>query len=498
MKLFSSQQIQEWDKYTIAHEPISSYNLMERAVQRLFEQLLAHHNVKNKTIHIFCGTGNNGGDGLALARYLKLSEANVFVIYVGDLSKATPDNYQNYTLLETYQIPVVTFEQVDTLPNPDYIIDALLGTGLNRSVELTSLLGKAIEYINQSKAYTISIDIPSGLKGEDNRDNTGVWVKCQEVYSFQQPKIVFFLKEWAKEIERIYVVDIGLSQEYYQKVDTNYFSLDKDTFELHFKPRVKFSYKNSYGHALLVGGLYDKTGAGILAAKAAYRSGCGLLTVMSNAKHQMAFNVAIPEAMFCSMQSFLEQAHKSEYLQKFNAIGIGHGLGKRPKSLKLLESIFKHYSGRCVIDADAINLLAKNPQLWEYIEGKEVVLTPHIREAERLLQDEYPDSLSRIEACQVLAMQKGCTIVLKDTITTLIFSDGTVYFSDNGCPGMAKGGTGDVLTGILTSLLAQPYLTKSAVIVGVYAHSIAAQKALCNYSNTALMPSDIINNLFSG
>ncbi|MCS7075393.1 MAG: NAD(P)H-hydrate dehydratase [Bacteroidia bacterium] len=496
MKLFTAKQIQEWDKYTINHEPISSYHLMERAVQRLYDQLCINHDVTYKTVHLFCGTGNNGGDGLALARYLKKHSANVYVIYVGDITQASPDNYQNYQLLQKQNIPIYTLEQVDTLPQPDYIIDALLGTGLNRSVNSQSLLAKCIHHINQSGAYIISIDIPSGLMSEDNRQNLGVWVKCHEVYSFQQPKIVFFLKEWAKEIQSWHVVDIGLSQEYYTQTSTNYFCLNHGVFQTHFKHRTKFSHKGNYGHALLIGGLDDKTGAGILAAKAAYRSGCGLLTVMSNRRHQTAFNVAIPEAMFCSTKIFSKQTDKANYLQKFDAVGIGHGLGIKKSSLTLLESVLSHYSGPFVIDADGINLLAKNSHLWGFLEGKKVVLTPHIQEAERLLQNTYSDSLSRIEACKGFAMKKECDIVLKDAITTLIFSDGTIYFSDNGCSGMAKGGSGDILTGILTSTLAQSYAIKSAVIVSVYGHGVAAQKALQQYSNTSLTPSDIINTLF--
>ncbi len=496
MKIFTAKQIQEWDKYTIEHEPISSYNLMERAVKNLYALLKTHYDFTGKAVQIWCGSGNNGGDGLVLARYLKQDGFNVSIIYVGNPEKASSDNQKNFQIVKNIDIPIYFYPSTEYLPCSDYIIDALLGTGLNRSVEPDTSIGKAIQCINSAQSYIISIDIPSGLMSEDNRQNTGVWTKANAVYSFQQPKKVFFLKEWIQHIQEWHIVDIGLSKQYYQDTQTNYYALTKQVFEECFKPRKKFSHKGTYGHVLLVGGLWDKTGAGILAAKAAYRSGCGLLTVMSNQKHQIAVNIAIPEAMFFALKKFVKLQDKLHFLEKFNSIGIGHGLGTGIKSLKLLNNIIQSYHKRIIIDADGITLLAHNPYLWEHLQGKEVILTPHVREVERLLHTTFQDSLSRIEACQRLTREKQCTIVLKDTITTIIFPDDTIYFSDNGCAGMAKGGTGDVLTGVLTSILAQNYTVKEAILAGVYAHSIAAKKALFMFSNTALTPSDIIQNLF--
>lgn len=496
MKLFTAKQIQEWDTYTIQHEPISSYDLMERAVKNLYAQLKKDYDFTQKTVQIWCGSGNNGGDGLALARYLKQNTDKVHIVYVGEAQKASTDNQQNFEIAKNTGIPIHFYPNIEYIPDADYMVDALLGTGLNRSVHADSLLGSAIKHINQSGKYVISIDVPSGLMSEDNRKNDGVWIKANAVYSFQQPKIVFFLKEWAKDIEKWHIVDIGLSQKYYQDTETKYYVLNEAVFKECFKPRTKFSHKGTYGHALLVGGLKDKTGAGILAAKAAYRSGCGLLTVMSNTKNQTAFNVAVPEAMFYYVSKFSKMEEKSLFLDKFDSIGIGHGLGTGKKSIHLFFNIITHYHKRIVIDADGITLLSQNPELWEYLQGKEITLTPHIKEAERLLGNSFSDSLSRIEACIAFAHEKQCNIVLKDTVTTLIFTDGTVYFSDNGCPGMAKGGTGDVLTGILTSAIAQDYTIKEAVLTAVYAHSVAAKKALSVYSDTALTPSDLVLHLY--
>jgi len=497
MKLFTAKQIQEWDAYTVQNEPISSYNLMERAVTNLYAQLKKHHDLKNKTVQIFCGSGNNGGDGLALARYLMWDNISVSVIYAGDIQNASPDNQKNYQIVQGMGIPIHSIEHIQNLPSCDYVVDALLGTGLNRSVEVNSTLGKAIEYINQEKSYVISIDIPSGLMSEDNRKNEGVWVKSDAVYSFQQPKIAYFLKEWAKHIGDVHIVDIGLHKEYYQNTETKYYALTEQVFQSCFKSRIKFSHKGTYGHCLLVGGFWNITGAGILAAKAAYRSGCGRLTVLSNQGNQFAFNVSVPEAMFCASKKFIELKNKPDFLQKFDSIGIGHGLGTNEKSMNLFVEIIQNYSKRMVIDADGITLLANNTDLWKHLQGKEVVLTPHIGEAERLLQHTFSNSLDRLEACQEFAKEKQSIIVLKDTITSIIFPDSRIYFSDNGCAGMAKGGTGDVLTGVISSLLAQKYNVQDAVLTGVYAHGAAAKKALANSSNTALMASDIIYHLFS-
>lgn len=496
MKIFSAKQIQEWDKYTIEQEPVSSYNLMQRAVKNLYAQLKLHHDFTNKPVQVFCGSGNNGGDGLLLACYLKQDTNSLSVVYAGNIQKASPDNQKALGAVREAGISVYFYPDIKYLSSPDYLIDALLGTGLNRSVEPSSDLGKAIQHINQTNGYILSIDIPSGLMSEDNRHNTGVWVKANTVYSFQQPKKVFFLKEWIQNTEQWHIVDIGLSGQYYQNTETPYYVLTEQVFRECFKPRKKFSHKGTYGHALLAGGLWDKTGAGILAARAAYRSGCGLLTVMSNTKNQTTFNVAIPETMFCSTKKFMELKDKSVFLEKFNCIGIGHGLGTETKSLKVFEAVIENYYKRLVIDADGITLLAHNPYLWKYLENKEVVLTPHIREAERLLGSAFEDSLSRTEACQGFVSEKNCTIVLKDTITTILFPDNTVYFSDNGCAGMAKGGTGDVLTGVLTGIMAQNYTVKEALLTGVYAHSIAAKKALSVFSDTSLTPSDTIFHLF--
>lgn len=493
MKVFSVPQIQACDKFTIENEPIVSVDLMERAASRLFEFIVKHYSV-NDVFVIFAGSGNNGGDALALARMLFLSNyknLSVVTVNIGARSADAQINFQK--LHNIKQIPVIELNSGDDFPkieNQTIVIDGIFGSGLNRPV--SGYWGRLISYINTNATAIIAIDIPSGLFVENNTENNGSIIQADITLSFQFPKLAFFFAENNQFVGDWKVLDIGLHPDFIEKEFTPWQYILPAMVKALLKCRSKFAHKGTYGHALLVAGSYQMTGAAVLASRACLRSGVGLLTTHVPQSAYEIMQTAVPEAMLCIDESELEYC-EAKNLEKYTAIGVGPGIGRKPSRQKYLFQLLNNVKVPVVIDADALNILAAHPNGLQKIPAQ-AILTPHPGEFDRLTHA-HKTAYERLLTQQKTAKNIKAIIVLKGAYTSVAMPDGMVYFNATGNPGMATAGSGDVLTGIILSLLAQGYQPKNAALLAVFLHGLAGDFAQKKYGQQALIASDIINNL---
>jgi ADP-dependent NAD(P)H-hydrate dehydratase / NAD(P)H-hydrate epimerase len=493
MKLFSAEEIRAWDQYTIQQEPISSINLMERAAGKCVDWL-ERNNYTDKPFHIFCGKGNNGGDGLAIARMLSERNQSVTVHILEFGHKGTDDFQAN--LARLHQSPDITIRFVQTeenfheLNSEDLVIDALFGSGLNRGLE--GVTAGLVNHINQSGCKVISIDIPSGMF-TDHSSKGNVVIKASHTLSFQCYKLAFLVAENSDFIGEVHILDIGLHPGYYKSVSSKYELTDKEIIHSIYKPRNRFSHKGNFGHALIIAGSYGKIGAAVLASKACLRSGVGLLSCHIPKCGYNILQTALPEAMLMTdfNSSFITKIEDD--LSKYKAIGIGPGIGTASETKLMLKQVFDIYKNPVVLDADALNNMATQKDLFGHIPPGSI-LTPHPKEFERLFGEPAND-FKKIELALQKAKDLNVVIVLKGHHTLITTPDGKAFFNSTGNAGMATGGSGDVLTGILTGLLAQGYTSANAAILGVYLHGFAGDIAAERLSIEAMMAGDIIENL---
>lgn len=487
MKIFNSVQIKNWDIATLQDQNISSFELTERAATACFSWLLLNCLTQN-AFQIFCGKGNNGGDGLALARILIKNNIPVSV-YILETGKSGKASFQeNLTLLHglTSSIhfiqPGIRFPVFNT---GDVIIDALFGTGLNKPVE--GIAAELINYINENARTIVAIDIPSGLFA-DKSSLSNTRISATHTCSFQNYKFAFFFAENSSSIGKIHLLDIGLSHQFTITENAIYELLDKEIIQGIIKPRNPFTHKGNYGHAALLAGSVGMMGAAVLAAKACLASGTGKLTCFIPACGLPVMQITTPEAM-CKVSGgeFLE---KYLQLESFTAIGIGPGLAVHEKTAGILKKIFSEQKAPLLLDADALNLIAADEILLQNIPANSII-TPHPKEFERL----FGKTANDIEMLE-LAIKKAAThtiyIVLKGHHTAIITPLGKVYFNNTGNAGMAKGGMGDVLTGIITGLMGRNYPLPEAAILGVYLHGVAGDIAAEMFSQEAMQSSQLI------
>jgi NAD(P)H-hydrate epimerase len=493
MKIFSAEQIKAWDEYTIREEPISSEQLMERAAGRCFAWLMAQY-PDQSCFTICCGKGNNGGDGLVIARLLAAQGKTVSVYVLEFGFRGTSDFQLNLSRLHAFSQVTIRFVQaVDQLPVFDTatpVIDALYGTGLNRGLE--GLSAAFVERINASGCVCISIDLPSGLFADRSSLSHPV-VKATHTLCLQSYKLAMLLAENHSYLGQVHLLSIGLHPGFYEHSHTAIeLQLLEDVKLL--KPfRASIAHKGNFGHALLLCGQLGKMGAAVLAAKGALRSGLGLLSCQVPAAGLTILQTAVPEAMCLvdTSQDIISQLPES--LSVFQSIGIGPGLGTHPQTATVVETILASYTRPIVIDADALNCIAMHPALLHKI-PKGSVLTPHPKEFARLFGESAND-FERLRKAIDNAGRYQFYIVLKGHYTQIACPDGALFFNGSGNAGMATGGMGDVLTGIITGLLAQPIPVQQAVRLGVYLHGLAGNLAARTVSEPALLPSDLIDHL---
>jgi len=493
MKLFTTEQIRAWDQYTIQHEPIASVDLMERAGMNITDAILIQYPFQDQ-FAIFCGPGNNGGDGLVIARLLHERNKQVEVWLVNPNNKFSQDATINLQRLPS-SIPIHSFSELQTITlSPDTcIIDAIFGSGIRQ--EPDGLFAACIEQLNKLPNLKIAVDIPSGLSGEDNshlKNNPAV-VHAHHTMAIQQPRLSFFMAENEKFIGNWSVVDIGLHHTYYQNTTTPYELCDKSLISGIHKARHRFSHKGTYGHALIAAGSLGKTGAAVLSARACMRSGVGLLSVYIPKHSNPILQTAVPEAMTLLSESEEHLDGRIRNTEKYAAIGIGPGIGMHADTISVMKQLIHDYPLPIVFDADALNILAEHKTWLEFLpQGS--ILTPHPGEFDRLF-GKHTKGYDRLLTQTAMSKRYGLYIVLKGAYTSVSTPGGNVYFNSTGNPGMATGGSGDVLTGILSGLLAQGYTPLETCLLGTYIHGLAGDLALQDQSHESLIASDMINHL---
>ena len=493
MKFFTTTQIRQLDQYTIEHEPISSVDLMERAANALCSSFKGVFST-NVPVCIIAGQGNNGGDALALARLLLKSHyrVSVYLIHSGSLSpdcevnrkrlvSAYPSSLKD--LNEEFSAPGITEDTI--------LVDGLFGSGLSRP--LTGVYGQAVTWMNQSNHPIVSIDIPSGLSGEENKlSDKSVIVKANNTLSLQFPKLAFLLAENAQYVGKLEVLDIGLHPEAIDRTTSDLFFLEEKDIAPLLKDRTKFSHKGTFGHALIVAGSKGMAGASVLSALAALRSGAGLVTVHGPADNRTIVQTSIPEVIFKSDTAGEIISH-IDSPELYSAIAIGPGIGTHPVTSGMLHEFLIKINNPCVIDADALNIISKQKDLLQHI-PKNSIISPHPKEFERLF-GECNSSYERMLKAQKASKIYGIIIILKGANTLIAIPTGKLYFNSTGNSGMATAGSGDVLTGILVGLLAQGYSPEEAALTGVFLHGRAGDLALGHESKESLLAGDIISCL---
>ena len=496
MKIFSSSQIKLLDIFTIQNEPVKSVELMERAAHKLFEWIITRFERPAHFI-IFIGPGNNGGDGLALARLLAESRYDIEIQYVSFTDKVSEDWNINFNLMkELKSIKFNTLSSMDQFPlicANDIIVDAIFGSGLTRPVD--GLTGEVIKKINSSGNKVISIDIPSGLFSEDNSNNSQEHIiKANHTLSFQFPKLSFLFPENDSFIGEWHILPIGLHPAGIRDTLTQYYFIDEKEVNPLLKHRNKFDHKGKFGHGLLIAGSKGKMGAAVLSAKAALRTGIGLITCHVPADGGNIIHSSVAEAMVDSDENNKLITSLPE-LSSFNSIGIGPGIGTDDATGKVLFNLLAICKIPLVIDADAINILGLNKE-WLSTLPAGSILTPHPKEFERIA-GASSNSYERLFKQISFSEKHNCIIVLKGAFTSVSLPDGKVFFNSTGNPGMATAGSGDVLTGMILSLLAQSYSPENAAITAVFLHGLAGDIASDKSCYESIIASDIIENIGS-
>ncbi len=494
MKIFSSKQIAEIDAYTITNEPIASIDLMERASLKLFEWIFEQYTLQQK-FKIFAGPGNNGGDGLALARMLAEAKFEVEVYLIKVSKELSPDCQINLERLNNLShVSISEITKVDDFPSiseKSVVIDALFGSGLSRP--LSGFAKDLVKMINDSKAEVVTIDIPSGLFGEDNSSNDLTnCIHADYTLSFQFPKLSFLFPENAECVGAWEILPIGLHPGIVENLPSPYQLMNESYIRGLLKIRSRFSHKGAYGHGLLISGSYGKMGAAILASKASLRSGVGLLTTHIPRLGYEIMQTAVPESMVSIDRSDIIFTEYPE-LENFDAIGIGPGIDTKCNSIRALEELIEECDKPMVLDADALNIIGANKEL-NVLLPKGTILTPHMKEFERIL-GKSNGAFDRNEKQRAFSQEQSVVMVLKGAYTAITDENGRCYFNPTGNPGMATAGSGDVLTGIILSLLAQGYSSLQAALIGVYVHGLAGDLAAEEIGQDALIASDIVNFL---
>lgn len=492
MKIFSAKQVRDIDEYTIKHQPIESIELMENAARVFFKWFVDKINYnRHKKITVICGQGNNGGDGLAVARMLHLDGFNVRTrVIEGDGGSSLDFRSNLYKLqqLDGVRLSILNEDTPLDLEIGDYLIDALFGSGLSR--ELGDFYQTVITQINYADTKVFSIDIPSGLFADQVTKKNCVC--SDETLSFEFPKLAFMFPENADKVRNWDSLTIGLDLTKIANSTTKNFYVDQELAKQLVKGRNKFDHKGNFGHAQLIVGSKGMMGAAVLSAQACLRSGVGLLSLQIPEVGYNIMQTTVPEAMVNHVD---EGSHISSMILdgKYDALGIGPGLGQHQDTLTALENLIEECEKPLVLDADALNLIATKKTLLEKIPSGSI-LTPHVKEFERLFGATSND-FDRHRLLQLCADKYDIYIILKGAHSCTATPEGESYFNSTGNHGMATAGSGDVLTGVITSLLAQGYDSKSASILGVYAHGLAGDLAAKKLGHSGLIASDIVSNL---
>ena len=491
MKIFPTSAIRQLDAYTIEHEPIASVDLMERAARALTDAITERWSDTDTPFTFFAGPGNNGGDALAVARLMAGEGYRPEVFLFSPQGKLSEDCATNLERLR--KVEGVTLHEISTqfappvLTAAHVVVDGLFGSGLNKP--LGGGFAAVVKYINASPARVVAIDVPSGLMGEDNTYNIAAHiVRADLTLSLQLPKLAFLFAENETYVGEWRLLDIGLSGKAIEETDTDFELAEDDEVASLLRSRGRFAHKGHFGRALLIAGSQGMAGASILSARGCLRSGVGLLTVHVPFCNNFMVQSSVPEAMTdldYNETRFSEPTDTDDY----QAIGVGPGLGRDPQTADAVLEQIRTCQTPMVIDADALNALGEHrPALNNLPEGS--ILTPHPKELERLV-GKCRNSYERLVKARELAQNADVHIVLKGAYTAVISPSGRCWFNTTGNPGMATGGSGDVLTGVLVALLAQGYEPWTAARLGVFAHGLAGDIAARKQGRMGMTAGDI-------
>jgi len=496
MKILSTTQTREADAYTIEHEPILSIDLMERASKTFVDWFVEKFpKTKFEMVSVVCGKGNNGGDGLAIARLLEERGYDIAIFILNLTDKVTEDFKTNLERVEQLQglnkLVIKEITSVEDMPvfgGEEILIDAILGSGLSRPIE--GELAEILNFLNECENTVVAVDIPTGVFTDS--PTTGACIEADYTFAFEFPKLAFLFPENFHFVGDFVCKPIGLDRRYIAAADSPYYYITSDIVKRIYKERDKFAHKGVFGHALLIMGSYGKMGAAILATRACLRAGVGLVTVHVPICGYEVMQTAVPEAMV-SLDEDRFIFTKVYDLPKYSTIAIGCGLSTKNRTRNALCYMLKHMSSPTVLDADALNILGQSPDWFEYI-PKNSILTPHPKEFERMFGKAY-DNFERNELQRQKAQEFGVYIILKGANTCIATPEGDCYFNSTGNPGMGTAGSGDVLTGILAGLLAQEYNPLEACILGVYIHGLAGDIAAEIESEESLTAGDLVSYL---
>ncbi|WP_299520863.1 NAD(P)H-hydrate dehydratase [Winogradskyella sp.] len=495
MKIFSKAQIYEGDRLTTERQNITSTDLMERAGTQIFNWIHMRMQGAQVPIHVFCGIGNNGGDGLVLARHLITHGYNVITYIVNCSDKRSKDFLINYDRIKTVtkEWPKMLSCGGDysdiVIEEKDIIVDAIFGIGLNRPPN--DWVQKLFQFWRASKAFILAVDIPSGLYTDKAVEDENAVVHANYTISFQSPKLVFFLPETAKYTHQWEVLDIGIDRDYLMQTETEVELISKFEVLPLYRPRQKFSHKGDFGHVLIIGGSYGKIGAVNLASKAALSSGAGLVTAYIPKCGYHSLQASFPEAMVITDDSD-NAISNIDFDIEPTVIGIGVGLGTAEETAKAFEAFLKKNIVSLVIDADGLNLLSKKKSLLSLLPEKSI-LTPHPKELERLI-GKWTDDFDKLKKVKTFSKKHKAIVLIKGANSITVFGD-KLYINTTGNPGMATAGSGDVLTGIISGLIAQGYEPLAATIFGVYLHGRSADISLEDFGYQSLIASHMIETL---
>ena len=494
MKIYTSRQVAEIDAYTIEHEPIASVDLMERAAEIIFTTIMDIYPHGHRFL-VFCGPGNNGGDGLAVARFLACQGKCIDFFLLYDKEKFSPDALVNYKRLEKASgvafHPVNGIEDLPEIGQDAIVVDAMFGSGLSRP--LSGLPLEVVKYINSCQAKVVSIDTPSGLPGEDcsGFPPEGI-IQATHTLTLQFPKLSFLFPENEQFVGAFHVLPIGLHPYALATTPTHYhFVLASDVQPLVPK-RPAFGHKGTFGHLLLIAGSKGMMGSSVLASRAAYRTGAGLVTSHVPAGQGQIVQITVPEVLVSEdVDSLCFSSNVN--LNIYSTVAVGPGISTQPKARAALRQLLTEVKIPIILDADAINIISEERDLLEMLPPN-TILTPHPKELSRLVGS-WSNSFKRLELQQAFAQKYKVVLLCKGAFTTIALPDGDLLFNSTGNPGMATGGSGDVLTGIIGGLLAQGLTSANAAMLGVYLHGLAGDIAAAELGMQALTASDLVNYL---
>lgn len=491
MKILSAQQLAEADLSTITKQQITSIDLMERVATLVFKRIHERLNGAPVPVKIFCGIGNNGGDGLAIARQMIQHGYNVTTYVTNCSKKRSPEFLTNYDRIKdvtkSWPILLSCEEDFPEITPQDIVVDAIFGTGLNRAI--TGWMVQLIAVINRSQAFIVSVDMPSGLFANEPHKNDDAIINANHTFSFMTPKLSFFMEETAVVVGSFEVVNIGLDPEYMMQAPPLAQLITREGAQRLYKPREKFKHKGDFGHVLVMAGSKGKMGAAILTCGAAINSGAGKVSAYIPAHANVMLQTALPEVMTILSKGDTAVSDYNHELKNLT-LCIGPGLGNDAGTVSAFAKALKSQANPLILDADALNMLAANVKLWKDV-PKNSIITPHDGEF-RALVGNWVNSYERLEKAKTLSKKHQIVVVLKGAHTTTVLGD-QIYINDSGNPGMATAGSGDVLSGVVASFLAQGYDPLVAAVLGVYLHGLAGDIAAQTYAHEGLKASIISN-----